>query len=84
MAVVRYGLALLGLALCLWGAHQVRLGIPDHVHARAIADLQADANRILLGIAWQIGGIACGVLALAFSPASLARGDGLSPDPSGG
>lgn len=66
MVVVRYALVLLGLVLCGLGVVQVQEGMPGFYVSRGIADLQSDANQILLGIAWLIGGLASGVFALAF------------------
>lgn len=93
MVFARYFLVLLGLGLCLIGAAQVQEGIPGLYVSRGIAQLQADANEILLGIAWLIGGLASGVFALAFpragTPAAMrpAAGRGrpaVSPDPASG
>lgn len=66
--MTRNALVLAGMLCGLIGAMQVWAGMPGHYISRGIADLQADANAILLGIAWLIGGLACGVFALAFTP----------------
>ena len=90
MAVIRYAFVLLGLVLCGLGAAQVQEGIPGFYMSRGIADLQSDANEILLGIVWLIGGLASGVFALAFPglppSARLADEEGqpVSSDPVGG
>ena len=61
-----------GIVFCLIGAAVIFSSIPNWLESynRGIADLQSDANKILLGIAWILGGIASGVFALAFSPAT--------------
>jgi len=65
--MTRYALVIAGMLFGLIGAVQVWEGIPGYYSSRGIADLQADANAILLGIAWLIGALTCGVFALVFT-----------------
>ena len=75
-------LLIAGMIFGLIGAAQVWQGMPGDYSSRGIAELQADANATLPGIAWLIGGLACGVFALAFTqPPPGARPDA-PPDPS--
>ena len=79
--MTRYALVIAGMLFALIGAVQVWEGIPGYYSSRGIGDLQADANEILLGIAWLIGGLACGVFALAFTPPPPAARSAAPPDP---
>lgn len=79
MAIVRYVLVLLGVVLCCLGLVQIQEGLPGYYYSRGIAELQSDANALLLGIAWLIGGLASGVFALAFP--GLSGGTGAVPGP---
>ncbi|WP_323009254.1 hypothetical protein [Paracoccus sp. (in: a-proteobacteria)] len=84
MPIIRYALVFLGIALCTMCAVQVQKGVPGFYVSRGIADLQADANQILLGIGWLIGGLASGVFALAFVPVPQPPDRSLNPDPASG
>lgn len=85
MVVVRYGLVLLGVVLCCIGMVQVQEGLPGYYYSRGIAELQSDANALLLGIAWLLGGLASGIFALAFPGGAFpGLGTSLSPPASGG
>ncbi len=69
MAFVRYALAGLGVVLCLIGVEQMQAGIPRFHYAQGIAGMRSDPGEILLGIAWLLGALASGALALTFAPA---------------
>lgn len=75
-------LLIAGILCGLIGAVQVWQGMPGYYSSRGIADLQADANATLLSIAWLIGGLACGVFALAFTPPPPGARPDAPPDPS--
>lgn len=77
MVIVRYALVLLGVVMCCIGLVQMQEGLPGYYYSRGIAELQSDANALLLGIAWLIGGLASGVFALAFP--GLPGGTGTAP-----
>ncbi|MTH62978.1 hypothetical protein [Paracoccus shanxieyensis] len=80
MILIRYALVLVGVVLCGMGVAQVQEGLPGFYLTRNVAELQGDANEILLGIAWLIGGMAAGVFALAFDSRPKVR---VSPRPDG-
>lgn len=69
--MTRHARVVAGMLLGLIGAAQVWQGVPGDYIPRGIAELQADASAVLPGIAWLIGGLACGVFALAFTPPLL-------------
>ena len=69
--MTRHARVVAGMLLGLIGAAQVWQGGPGDYISRGIGELQADASAVLPGIAWLIGGLACGVFALAFTPPLL-------------
>lgn len=69
--MTRHARVVAGMLLGLIGAPQVWQGGPGDYISRGIGELQADASAVLPGIAWLIGGLACGVFALAFTPPLL-------------
>lgn len=69
--MTRHARVVAGMLLGLIGAAQVWQGGPGDYIPRGIAELRAGASAVLPGIAWLIGGLACGVFALAFTPPLL-------------
>jgi hypothetical protein len=80
---------ILSIVLCAGGSgvagtgfQQLSEGMPGFYLSRNIAELQGDANELLLGIGWLLGGIAIilggltsAVLAVVFSSQSKAEGN---------
>ena len=69
--MTRHALVVARMLFGLIGAAQVWQGGPGDYIPRGIAELRAGASAVLPGIAWLIGGLACGVFALAFTPPLL-------------
>ncbi|NRQ27747.1 hypothetical protein XMG7_003230 [Aliiroseovarius sp. xm-g-7] len=66
--------------MAITGYDQLSEGMPGFYLSRNIAELQGDANELLLGIGWLLGGIAVmlggltsAVLAVVFSSQSKAK-----------
>lgn len=69
MVFARYALVLLGLVLCGLGVAQVQPGVPGLFPPPppAMAAPGPDAGDILLGLGGLIGGLVCGLIALALA-----------------
>ena len=69
MVFARYALVLLGLVLCGLGVAQVQPGVPGFVPPSppAMAVPGPDADDVLLGLGGLIGGLVCGLVALALA-----------------
>lgn len=68
MGWARYVLAGLSVALCLIGVEQMQAGIPRFHYAQGVAGMRTDLGQWLLGLAWLLGALASGALALTFAP----------------